>query len=223
MVHNHDPSFIWERCLTRPPYCPECKCISVNSFLLQGYLYGSGFPSELLALQQLKPERQGLFYAPVPLILSHMRQDPMAPRPITWDETFLAGGGRGEPGKCCFLSRGWTYGFPKTTVTYNPFSPPLHNFCLNAIHGRTSGEFCACSWSLSRHTAQAAASGSCWPTLTSTSALLAPWDLHGSICERSRATLPLATSLTLGIQSHKYVSRWRVAWLHGQRTSLWWH
>lgn len=161
--------------------------------------------------------------AQVPLILSHMRQDLTALRPRTWDETVLAGGGRGEPGRCCFLSRGWSYGFPKTTLIYNPFSPPLHNFCLNGIHERTSGELCACSWSLSRHTAQAAASGFCWPTLTSTSALLAPWDLHGSICERSRATLPVATALTLGIQAHKYVSRWRVAWLHRKRTSLWWH
>lgn len=120
----------------------------------------------------------------------------------------------------CFLPRVWSYGFPKTTPIYNPFFPPLHNSCLNAIQERISGELCACSWRLSRHTALAAASSFCWPTLTSTSALLAPWDLQ---MWTEQSNLSLATSLTPEIQSHEYVWRRRVAWLHGERTSLWWH
>ena len=130
----------------------------------------------------------------VPLILSHMRREPKAPRLKTGNEAVLVIGRGITATEVLFLSTGSSYFFPKETPTYNTFFPSLHNFFPKDVYGKRFGDL-QCQWlQLLPRVCLLALPGLLLPPLL---LFCSSGTWQGRTCEQIKTALPPATSLTL--------------------------
>lgn len=149
MVHNHDPSFIWERrCLTRSPYCLSVSVSLSTHFCSEGTFLAQASHQSYWPCSSWNLKGKAYVCAGATHSQSH-ETGPYGSKAqnMGWD-------GSGRRRKCCFLSRGWSYGFPKTHSSlyfiisvWMPFRRgPLESSVPAA--GASPGTYPACSLGL---------------------------------------------------------------------------